>query len=101
MYSGRAKVLFVQMPSHQPARSRDAKDAKSMSDSSQILTLIAYSSVSYAAVYLLGVLSNTVQGIEGGITLGLAYGFVSSGLFIYAGGVSVTSLCIRGRCARA
>lgn len=49
--------------------------------------LIAYSSVSHAAVYLLGVLSNSVQGIEGGITLGLAHGFVSSGLFICAGGV--------------
>lgn len=49
--------------------------------------LIAYSSVSHAAVYLLGVLSNTIQGIEGGITLGLAHGFVSSGLFICAGGV--------------
>lgn len=49
--------------------------------------LIAYSSVSHAAVYLLGVFSNTIQGIEGGITLGLAHGFVSSGLFICAGGV--------------
>ena len=49
--------------------------------------LIAYSSVCHAAVYLLGVLSNTIQGIEGGITLGLAHGFVSSGLFICAGGV--------------
>jgi NADH-ubiquinone oxidoreductase chain 4 len=49
--------------------------------------LIAYSSVSHAAVYLMGVFSNTVQGIEGGITLGLAHGFVSSGLFICAGGV--------------
>ena len=49
--------------------------------------LIAYSSVSHAAVYLLGVFSNTVQGIEGGIALGLAHGFVSSGLFICAGGV--------------
>ena len=35
----------------------------------------------------MGVFSNTVQGIEGGITLGLAHGFVSSGLFICAGGV--------------
>jgi len=33
------------------------------------------------------VFSNTIQGIEGGITLGLAHGFVSSGLFICAGGV--------------
>lgn len=49
--------------------------------------LIAYSSVSHAAVYLIGVFSNTVQGIEGGIVLGLAHGFVSSGLFICAGGV--------------
>jgi len=49
--------------------------------------LIAYSSVSHAAVYLLGVFSNTIQGIEGGILLGIAHGFVSSGLFICAGGV--------------
>lgn len=52
-----------------------------------IKELIAYSSVSHAAVYLLGVFSNTVQGIEGGILLGLAHGFVSSGLFICVGGV--------------
>jgi formate hydrogenlyase subunit 3/multisubunit Na+/H+ antiporter MnhD subunit len=49
--------------------------------------LIAYSSVSHAAVYLLGVFSNNIQGIEGGIALGLAHGFVSPGLFICAGGV--------------
>ena len=49
--------------------------------------LIAYSSVSHAAVYVLGVFSNTIQGIEGGISLGLAHGFVSSGLFICAGGI--------------
>jgi NADH-ubiquinone oxidoreductase chain 4 len=52
-----------------------------------IKELIAYSSVSHAAVYLIGVFSNTVQGIEGGILLGLAHGFVSSGLFICAGGI--------------
>ncbi len=40
--------------------------------------LIAYSSVSHAAVYLIGVFSNTIQGIEGGIILGLAHGFVLS-----------------------
>lgn len=49
--------------------------------------LIAYSSVSHAAVYLIGIFSNTIQGIEGGIALGLAHGFVSSGLFICVGGV--------------
>jgi len=52
-----------------------------------IKELIAYSSVSHAAVYLLGVFSNSIQGIEGSILLGLGHGFVSSGLFICAGGV--------------
>jgi len=52
-----------------------------------IKELIAYSSVSHAAVYLLGVFSNTIQGIEGGIILGLGHGFVSSGLFICVGGI--------------
>jgi len=52
-----------------------------------IKELIAYSSVCHAAVYLIAVFSNTIQGIEGGIVLGLAHGFVSSGLFICAGGV--------------
>nr|YP_010951091.1 NADH dehydrogenase subunit 4 [Ophidiomyces ophidiicola]WML69487.1 NADH dehydrogenase subunit 4 [Ophidiomyces ophidiicola] len=52
-----------------------------------IKELIAYSSVSHAAVYLLGAFSNTLQGIEGAISLGLAHGFVSSGLFICVGGV--------------
>lgn len=52
-----------------------------------IKELIAYSSVCHAAVYLLGMFSNTIQGIEGSILLGLAHGFVSSGLFICAGGV--------------
>ena len=49
--------------------------------------LIAYSSVSHAAVYLLGVFSNSLQGIEGSINLGLAHGLVSPGLFICAGGI--------------
>jgi NADH-ubiquinone oxidoreductase chain 4 len=49
--------------------------------------LIAYSSVSHAAVNFQGVLINTIQGIEGGIILGLAHGFVYSGLFICMGGV--------------
>ena len=52
-----------------------------------IKELIAYSSVSHAAVYLLGAFSNSIQGIEGAIVLGLAHGFVSSGLFICVGGV--------------
>ena len=49
--------------------------------------LIAYSSVSHAAVYLLGMFSNMIHGIEGAIALGIAHGFVSSGLFICVGGV--------------
>ena len=52
-----------------------------------IKELIAYSSVGHAAVYLMGVFSNTVQGIEGAILLGLGHGFVSSGLFIIVGGI--------------
>ena len=52
-----------------------------------IKELIAYSSVSHAAVYLIGIFSNTVQGIEGAVILGLAHGFVSSGLFTCAGGI--------------
>lgn len=49
--------------------------------------LIAYSSVSHAAVYLIGTFSNTIQGLEGSILLGIAHGFVSSGLFISVGGI--------------
>ncbi|CAF3467953.1 unnamed protein product [Fusarium graminearum] len=49
--------------------------------------LIAYSSVCHASVYLIGVFSNTMQGLEGSVILGLAHGFVSSGLFICAGGI--------------
>jgi NADH-ubiquinone oxidoreductase chain 4 len=52
-----------------------------------IKELIAYSSVSHAAVYLMALFSNAIQGIEGGIVLGIAHGFVSSGLFICVGGV--------------
>jgi NADH-ubiquinone oxidoreductase chain 4 len=52
-----------------------------------IKEFIAYSSVSHAAVYLLGAFSNVIQGIQGSIILGLAHGFVSPGLFICGGGV--------------
>src|SRR5215472_13088192 len=52
-----------------------------------IKELIAYSSVSHAAVYLLASFSNVIQGIEGSILLGLGHGFVSSGLFICVGGI--------------
>jgi NADH-ubiquinone oxidoreductase chain 4 len=49
--------------------------------------IIAYSSVAHAAVYVMGVFSNTIEGIEGAIILGLGHGFVSSGLFFCVGGV--------------
>ena len=49
--------------------------------------LIAYSSVSHAAVYLLAAFSNNIQGLTGSILLGLGHGFVSSGLFICVGGI--------------
>lgn len=52
-----------------------------------IKELIAYSSVAHASVYLMSAFSNTIQGIEGSIILGLAHGFVSSGLFVCVGGV--------------
>jgi NADH-ubiquinone oxidoreductase chain 4 len=49
--------------------------------------LVAYSSVCHASVYVLGIFSNTIQGIEGGIVLGLAHGLVSPALFICTGGI--------------
>ena len=39
------------------------------------------------AVVILGLFSNTVQGIEGAILLSLAHGFVSPALFISVGGI--------------
>lgn len=49
--------------------------------------LVAYSSVSHVAVVVLGLFSNTVQGIEGAIILSLAHGLVSPALFFLVGGV--------------
>lgn len=52
-----------------------------------IKELIAYSSVAHAAVYTMAIFSNTVQGIEGAVMLGLGHGFISPALFILSGGV--------------
>lgn len=49
--------------------------------------LVAYSSITHAATIVLGAFSNTVQGIEGAIMLGIAHGLVSPALFILVGGV--------------
>ena len=49
--------------------------------------LIAYSSIAHMSIVILGLFSNTIQGIEGAILLALAHGFVSPALFICVGGV--------------
>jgi NADH-ubiquinone oxidoreductase chain 4 len=49
-----------------------------------IKTIIAYSSIGHMAIVTLGIFSNTIQGIEGSIMLGLAHGIVSPALFICA-----------------
>jgi hypothetical protein len=49
--------------------------------------LIAYSSVCHMAIVVLGLFSNSVQGIEGAILLSIAHGFVSPALFICVGGI--------------
>lgn len=50
-------------------------------------TLIAYSSICHMGVVVLGIFSNTIQGIEGAILLAIAHGFVSPALFMCVGGV--------------
>lgn len=49
--------------------------------------LIAYSSIGHMGIVVLGLFSNTLQGIQGGILLSIAHGFVSPALFICVGGV--------------
>ena len=49
--------------------------------------LVAYSSVAHMSVVVIGLFSNTIQGISGGIFLSLAHGFVSPALFMLVGGV--------------
>jgi len=49
--------------------------------------LIAYSSICHMGVVVLGIGSNTLQGIEGAILLAIAHGFVSPALFICVGGI--------------
>lgn len=51
-----------------------------------IKSLIAYSSVSHVAVMILGIFSNSLNGIEGAILLSLGHGLVSPGLFLIVGG---------------
>jgi NADH-ubiquinone oxidoreductase chain 4 len=49
--------------------------------------LVAMSSVAHMGVVILAIFSNNIQGIEGGILLGISHGFVSPALFICVGGV--------------
>lgn len=49
--------------------------------------LVAYSSIAHMSVVVAGVFSNTIQGIEGGLMLSIAHGFVSPALFMLVGGV--------------
>jgi NADH-ubiquinone oxidoreductase chain 4 len=52
-----------------------------------IKEIIAYSSVSHAAVYFNASFSNVIEGIQGSVLLGLAHGLVSAGLFFCVGGI--------------
>jgi len=47
--------------------------------------IIAYSSIGHMGICILGIFSNTIQGIEGAILLSLAHGIVSPALFICVG----------------
>lgn len=49
--------------------------------------IIAYSSIGHMAIVVLGLFSNSLQGIEGAIFLSLCHGIVSPALFILTGGV--------------
>ncbi|SAM86562.1 NADH-ubiquinone oxidoreductase chain 4 (mitochondrion) [Ustilago bromivora] len=49
--------------------------------------LVAYSSIGHIAVVVLGLFSNTIQGIDGALLLSIAHGVVSPALFILVGGV--------------
>jgi NADH-ubiquinone oxidoreductase chain 4 len=45
-------------------------------------SIVAYSSISHMAISVMGIFSNTIQGIEGAIMLSFAHGIVSPALFI-------------------
>ena len=49
--------------------------------------LVAYSSVAHMSVVVIGLFSNTLQGIEGAILLGIAHGIVSPAMFMCVGGI--------------
>jgi NADH-ubiquinone oxidoreductase chain 4 len=52
--------------------------------------LVALSSISHCALIVLGLFSNTIIGIEGGVLVSLGHGFISPALFIIVGGIVYT-----------
>lgn len=57
--------------------------------------LVALSSISHCALIVLGLFSNTVIGIIGGILVSLGHGFISPALFIIVGGIIYSRLHTR------
>ena len=49
--------------------------------------LVAYSSVGHMGIVVLGLFSNSIQGVEGSIILSIAHGLVSPALFMLVGSV--------------
>jgi NADH-ubiquinone oxidoreductase chain 4 len=49
--------------------------------------LVAYSSIAHMSVVVIGLFSNTIQGIEGAILLSIAHGLVSPAMFFCVGGI--------------
>lgn len=49
--------------------------------------LVAYSSIAHMSVVVIGLFSDTLQGIEGAILLSIAHGIVSPALFYCVGGI--------------
>jgi len=49
--------------------------------------LVALSSISHCALIVLGLFSNSIIGIEGGILVSLGHGFISPALFVIVGGI--------------
>jgi len=49
--------------------------------------MVAYSSIAHIGIVVMGIFSNTVIGISGGIILSLAHGFTSPALFFLLGGI--------------
>ena len=47
--------------------------------------IVAYSSIGHMALILIGLLTNTIEGLMGAIVLLIAHGFVSGGLFLIVG----------------